>query len=310
MPSSATPNRFFRPASSPGRPIGCDDNGGQKGGHDECRHNRVTGRKPGQKHGQSVFSGAQREIRNRFWGGGYRDPCRGLPSWAPGRFPLPPVPPAIAFPARDGRSHRRQSELRPELEQTYAGHSRTGRTPGSCRRKIRLQTAQPKRQSPTNSKTDEARKAGPATGMGEQSEGGDRSIDVQASRKADRHDQTHEIGASEAVAAKLHTCKHIRTRPPSIELQKKKAAFGDPSRNRFPAYRVDSISKPQASSNGSGMYLEFLFRRAHSRSRVERRYWSGESLYSCTTCSNSVIVGVTGPMGSGLPQLGFRVALP
>src|SRR4029077_4068094 len=77
-------------------------------------------------------------------------------------------------------------------------------------------------------------------------------------------------------------------------------------RNPLPcAYRVDSISKPQASSKGSGMYLEFLFRRAHSRSRVERKYWSGESLYSCTTCSNSVIVGVTGPIGSGLPQLGF-----
>src|SRR6202158_822240 len=70
-------------------------------------------------------------------------------------------------------------------------------------------------------------------------------------------------------------------------------------------YRVDSISKPQASSKGSGMYLEFLFRRAHSRNCVERKYWSGESLYSCTTCSNSVIVGVTGPIGSGLPQLGF-----
>src|ERR1700736_5574700 len=53
------------------------------------------------------------------------------------------------------------------------------------------------------------------------------------------------------------------------------------------------------------MFLEFLLRRAHSRSRVERRYWSGESLYSRTTCSNSVIVGVMGPMGSGLPQLGF-----
>src|ERR1700722_1081808 len=71
------------------------------------------------------------------------------------------------------------------------------------------------------------------------------------------------------------------------------------------SYRVDSISKPQASRRGSGMYFEFLFRRAHSRSRVDRKYWSGESLYSCTTCSNSVIVGVTGPMGSGLPQLGF-----
>lgn len=53
------------------------------------------------------------------------------------------------------------------------------------------------------------------------------------------------------------------------------------------------------------MYLEFLFRRAHSRKRVDRKYWSGESLYSRTTCSNSVIVGVIGPMGSGLPQFGF-----
>src|SRR5207302_3022726 len=73
----------------------------------------------------------------------------------------------------------------------------------------------------------------------------------------------------------------------------------------IPAYSVDSISKPQASSKGSGMYFEFLLRRAHSRRRVERKYWSGESLYSRTTCSNSVIVGVIGPIGSGLPQFGF-----
>src|SRR5437667_583701 len=71
------------------------------------------------------------------------------------------------------------------------------------------------------------------------------------------------------------------------------------------AYSVDSISKPQASSSGSGMYFEFLLRRAHSRKRVERRYWSGDNLYSRTTCSNSVMVGTTGPIGSGLPQLGF-----
>ena len=37
-------------------------------------------------------------------------------------------------------------------------------------------------------------------------------------------------------------------------------------------YSVDSISNPQASSSGSGMYLEFLLRRAHSRKRVERKY--------------------------------------
>src|SRR5229473_3711721 len=96
-----------------------------------------------------------------------------------------------------------------------------------------------------------------------------------------------------------------------MQPKKERVACGDPPRKRrsvnpLPCdYRVDSISKPQASSKGSGMYLEFLFRRAHSRRRVDRKYWSGESLYSCTTCSNSVIVGVTGPMGSGLPQLGF-----
>src|SRR2546430_10268000 len=53
------------------------------------------------------------------------------------------------------------------------------------------------------------------------------------------------------------------------------------------------------------MYLEFLFRRAHSRRRVDRKYWSGVSLYSFTTCSNSVTVGTIGPIGSGLPQFGF-----
>jgi hypothetical protein len=53
------------------------------------------------------------------------------------------------------------------------------------------------------------------------------------------------------------------------------------------------------------MYLEFLLRRAHSRKRVDRKYWSGDSLYSFTTCSNSVTVGVIGPIGSGLPQFGL-----
>src|SRR5438270_7139740 len=80
---------------------------------------------------------------------------------------------------------------------------------------------------------------------------------------------------------------------------------GRPSRRQLELYSVDSISKPQASSKGSGMYFEFLLRRAHSRSRVDRKYWSGVNLYSFTTCSNSVTVGTMGPMGSGLPQLGF-----
>lgn len=70
-------------------------------------------------------------------------------------------------------------------------------------------------------------------------------------------------------------------------------------------YSVDSISNPHASSKGSGMYFEFLLRRAHSRSRVDLRYWSGVSLYSFTTCSNSVTVGTIGPIGSGFPQFGL-----
>lgn len=71
------------------------------------------------------------------------------------------------------------------------------------------------------------------------------------------------------------------------------------------AYKVDSISNPQASSRDSGMYLEFLFLRAHSRNLVERMYWSGVNLYSLTTCSKEVTVGTTGPIGSGLPQFGL-----
>jgi hypothetical protein len=53
------------------------------------------------------------------------------------------------------------------------------------------------------------------------------------------------------------------------------------------------------------MYFEFLFRRAHSRRRVDRMYWSGLSLNSFTICSKEVTVGTTGPIGSGLPQFGF-----
>jgi hypothetical protein len=42
--------------------------------------------------------------------------------------------------------------------------------------------------------------------------------------------------------------------------------------NWLKAYNVDSISNPQASRRASGMYLEFLLRRAHSRRRVDRMY--------------------------------------
>src|SRR5271157_5379137 len=71
------------------------------------------------------------------------------------------------------------------------------------------------------------------------------------------------------------------------------------------AYNVDSISNPQASNSASGIYLEFLLRRAHSRKRVDRMYWSGGSLNSFVICSKEVIVGIMGPMGSGLPQFGL-----
>jgi hypothetical protein len=93
--------------------------------------------------------------------------------------------------------------------------------------------------------------------------------------------------------------------PPGPKTEKGRFAATLESACYGSVYRVDSISKPQASSRGSGMYFEFLLRRAHSRRRVERRYWSGDSLYSRTTCSNSVMVGTMGPMGSGLPQFGF-----
>src|ERR1051326_5576191 len=86
--------------------------------------------------------------------------------------------------------------------------------------------------------------------------------------------------------------------------EKKKAAQRRPC-VPFSPYKVLSISKPHASSKGSGMYLLFLLRRAHSRRRVERMYWSGVNLNSLTACSKDVTTGITGPMGSGFPQLGF-----
>ena len=55
-------------------------------------------------------------------------------------------------------------------------------------------------------------------------------------------------------------------------LEKEKGRRSDPDLKISWAYSVDSISKPQASRRGSGMYFEFLFFRAHSRSRVERMY--------------------------------------
>src|SRR5436305_15285324 len=92
---------------------------------------------------------------------------------------------------------------------------------------------------------------------------------------------------------------------PKEEIEMKKPPNAAAFSESVTRYRVDSISNPQASSSGSGIYLEFLLRRAHSRRRVERIYWSGVSLNSFTACSNDVTMGITGPIGSGLPQLGF-----
>src|SRR5438132_182344 len=95
-----------------------------------------------------------------------------------------------------------------------------------------------------------------------------------------------------------------------MPIQKKEAEEKKGRRNRrpftfIPLYSVDSISNPQACSKGSGMYFEFLLRRAHSRKRVERWYCSGSSLNSFTACSKEGTTGMTGPMGSGFPQFGF-----
>ena len=175
----------------------------------------------------------------------------------------------------------------------------------------------------------------------EQPEGRDGGIEIQAGGKADGGEQgeefsgrdlqhvQHGLGTTLSLATRsLRTAKSRRGMPvgrpraavptyffhilqsPAPHMIKYKGSLpylrSDPQNTAIRcAYSVDSISKPQASRRGSGMYLEFLLRRAHSRRRVDRRYWSGESLYSRTTCSNSVMVGVIGPIGSGLPQFGF-----
>src|SRR5436305_2954088 len=92
---------------------------------------------------------------------------------------------------------------------------------------------------------------------------------------------------------------------PTVSMQSEKAALRGGLLRNNSGYRVDSISNPHASRRGSGMYFEFLFFRAHSRRRVERRYWSGRSLNSLTACSKEVTTGTIGPIGSGLPQFGF-----
>ena len=59
---------------------------------------------------------------------------------------------------------------------------------------------------------------------------------------------------------------------PGQQLKMEKAAVNGGLGARELHYSVDSISNPQASRRGSGMNFEFLFRRAHSRRRVERMY--------------------------------------
>src|SRR3954464_14883360 len=130
----------------------------------------------------------------------------------------------------------------------------------------------------------------------------DRRVEIQSGGEADRHENCKEFSRRDF--------QHIEHRASLFRSHSSTKHKGPLRRATLksvgvPGYSVDSISNPQASRRGSGMYFEFLLRRAHSRRRVDRKYWSGESLYSRTTCSNSVMVGVMGPIGSGLPQFGF-----
>ena len=71
------------------------------------------------------------------------------------------------------------------------------------------------------------------------------------------------------------------------------------------AYNVDSISNPQASRSASGIYLEFLFRRAHSKTGGPDVLIRAKLELLRNLLEGGHEVGITGPMGSGLPQFGF-----
>ena len=155
----------------------------------------------------------------------------------------------------------------------------------------------------------QGRGQGQNAGVGQQSQRRQSGIHVQTSGETDGDQRCRNFVWRESYRVQ-HLCETSDLRTNDLKDMPAFKIKGPPQKaaqklDFVVSYRVDSISKPQASSKGSGMYLEFLFRRAHSRKRVDRKYWSGESLYSRTTCSNSVIVGVIGPMGSGLPQFGF-----
>src|ERR1700738_2652721 len=114
------------------------------------------------------------------------------------------------------------------------------------------------------------------------------------------------VGTLPQLRLNFHTPKNEPHQNDGVRQQSEAPPiYGRRSRSVTSTYSVDSISNPQASNSASGMYFEFLFRSAPSRRRGDRTYWSGVSLYSFTTCSNDVTVGVTGPIGSGLPQFGF-----
>ena len=132
------------------------------------------------------------------------------------------------------------------------------------------------------------------TEAGEQSEDSDRGVEIEASGESDGRQEREELGGRD-----LEDIQHLRdiikerescwkTENPHFSRHKPHENWGTrkPKRSKqkgslrerplesclVSAYSVDSISKPQASRRGSGMYFEFLFRRAHSRRRVERRY--------------------------------------
>ncbi len=69
---------------------------------------------------------------------------------------------------------------------------------------------------------------------------------------------------------KICGIRKLHDQPKTAKAPLEGGAFQEPNSKKI--YNADSISKPQASKSASGMYLEFLLRRAHSRRRVERIY--------------------------------------
>ena len=73
---------------------------------------------------------------------------------------------------------------------------------------------------------------------------------------------------------------------------------------RSRVYKADSMGSPMPQEEVQERHFEFFLATSHSRRRVERDIvWS--QFEFANTHSNSTMVGITGPIGSGLPQLGL-----